>query len=86
MRLNLREADQGWALEVNLGEKMIENSLYNQFEKLDAEHMSAPDDDHTAIARLLELGRKKRFVTIDDILSFFPDAEPKPGIYYQQHP
>jgi RNA polymerase primary sigma factor len=32
-------------------------------------------DGHPAIARLIELGRQKSFVTIDDILSLFPDAE-----------
>ena len=31
--------------------------------------------DLSSISRLLELGRKKGFVTIDDILSVFPDAE-----------
>lgn len=33
------------------------------------------DDEHPAIARLIELGRQKSYVTIDDILSFFPEAE-----------
>jgi RNA polymerase primary sigma factor len=33
------------------------------------------DDEYPAIARLIELGRQKKFVTIDDILHFFPDAE-----------
>src|SRR5258706_4241534 len=28
-----------------------------------------------AIARLIELGRQKSFVTLDDILHFFPEAE-----------
>ncbi len=32
-------------------------------------------DEHPAIARLLELGRQKTYVTIDDILGFFPEAE-----------
>ncbi len=32
-------------------------------------------DEHPAIARLIELGRQKTFVTIDDILGFFPEAE-----------
>jgi RNA polymerase primary sigma factor len=32
-------------------------------------------DEHSAIARLIELGRQKSYVTIDDILGFFPDAE-----------
>ncbi len=33
------------------------------------------DEEFPAIARLIELGRQKKFVTIDDILHFFPDAE-----------
>jgi RNA polymerase primary sigma factor len=32
-------------------------------------------DEHPAIARLIELGRQKTYVTIDDILAIFPDAE-----------
>jgi len=32
-------------------------------------------DEHNAIARLIELGRQKSFVTIDDILGLFPEAE-----------
>jgi RNA polymerase primary sigma factor len=32
-------------------------------------------DEHSAIARLIELGRQKSYVTIDDILGFFPEAE-----------
>ena len=33
------------------------------------------DEEFPAIARLIELGRQKTYVTIDDILHFFPDAE-----------
>ncbi len=33
------------------------------------------DEEYSAIARLVELGRQKTYVTIDDILHFFPDAE-----------
>lgn len=33
------------------------------------------NDDDYPIARLLELGRQQGYVTIDDILHFFPDAE-----------
>jgi RNA polymerase primary sigma factor len=32
-------------------------------------------DENTAIARLIELGRQKSYVTIDDILTLFPEAE-----------
>ena len=30
--------------------------------------------DSSALERLLEFGRKKKYVTYDDILHFFPDA------------
>jgi RNA polymerase primary sigma factor len=33
------------------------------------------EEEHPAIARLIELGRQKSFITIDDILHFFPEAE-----------
>ena len=33
------------------------------------------EDRHNAVAKLIELGRKKTFVTYDDILQFFPEAE-----------
>lgn len=33
------------------------------------------DEDYPAIARLIELGRQKTYITIDDILQFFPEAE-----------
>jgi RNA polymerase primary sigma factor len=45
---------------------MIDNELLNEI---------GDQDEHSAIARLIELGRQKSFVTIDDILSFFPEAE-----------
>jgi RNA polymerase primary sigma factor len=34
-----------------------------------------PDEEHPAIQQLLELGKQKNFVTYDDILHFFPEAE-----------
>ncbi|MBN2147676.1 MAG: sigma-70 family RNA polymerase sigma factor [Anaerolineales bacterium] len=37
--------------------------------------LSEREDEHPAIARLIELGRQKSYVTIDDILNFFPEAE-----------
>jgi RNA polymerase primary sigma factor len=37
--------------------------------------MDEEDEEYPAIARLIELGRQKSYVTIDDILHFFPDAE-----------
>jgi RNA polymerase primary sigma factor len=33
------------------------------------------EEEHPAVARLIELGRQKSYVTIDDILTFFPEAE-----------
>jgi RNA polymerase primary sigma factor len=33
------------------------------------------EDEFPAIARLIELGRQKTYVTLDDILHFFPEAE-----------
>jgi RNA polymerase primary sigma factor len=45
---------------------MIDEELLNEIEG---------QDEHPAIARLIELGRQKSFVTIDDILSLFPEAE-----------
>ncbi len=33
------------------------------------------EEEYSAIARLIELGRTKSYVTIDDILHFFPEAE-----------
>jgi RNA polymerase primary sigma factor len=37
--------------------------------------MEEREEEHPAIARLIELGRRKSFVSIDDILRFFPEAE-----------
>ncbi len=45
---------------------------------IDDELLNAIDDhdgEHPAIARLIELGRQKSYITIDDILNFFPEAE-----------
>ena len=33
------------------------------------------DEEYSPMARLIELGRQKKYVTIDDILHFFPEAE-----------
>jgi len=41
--------------------------------------MAAEDDNYTAIARLLDLGRQKSYITLDDILHFFPEAEQDVG-------
>lgn len=45
---------------------MIDEELLNEMDE---------QEEHPAIARLIELGRQKSFVTIDDILGFFPEAE-----------
>ena len=37
--------------------------------------IGSDDGDFSPVARLIDLGRKKRYVTIDDILNFFPEAE-----------
>src|SRR5512135_3432698 len=33
------------------------------------------DEEYSPIARLIELGQQKKYVTIDDILHFLPEAE-----------
>lgn len=38
-----------------------------------------PDEERPAIARMIEMARQKTFVTIDDILGFFPEAEQDMG-------
>ncbi len=48
---------------------MIEDELIHSIDERDER------DEHPAVARLIEMGRQKSFVTIDDILSFFPEAE-----------
>jgi RNA polymerase primary sigma factor len=47
---------------------MIDESLLSAIEEREAVV-------NPAVARLLELGRQKSYVTIDDILTFFPEAE-----------
>jgi RNA polymerase primary sigma factor len=39
------------------------------------DNINEDDPDFSRVARLIELGRKKTYVTIDDILNFFPEAE-----------
>jgi RNA polymerase primary sigma factor len=46
---------------------MIDDELLNAID----EH----EEEHPALARLIELGRQKSYITIDDILTFFPEAE-----------
>ncbi len=38
-------------------------------------HVVEDEEEYPAISRLIELGRQKSYVTIDDILHFFPEAE-----------
>ena len=47
-------------------QNMMDDALINVVED---------EEEYPAIARLIELGRQKSYVTIDDILHFFPDAE-----------
>jgi RNA polymerase primary sigma factor len=49
-----------------VGDNMIDEELLHEMDE---------QEGHPAIARLIEFGRQKSFVTIDDILGFFPDAE-----------
>ncbi|NPV78476.1 MAG: sigma-70 family RNA polymerase sigma factor [Anaerolineae bacterium] len=43
---------------------------------MDDELISVVDEEeYPALARLIELGRQKSYVTIDDVLHFFPEAE-----------
>jgi RNA polymerase primary sigma factor len=53
---------------------MIDESLLNTI-KANEDSQVDSVSEASAITNLLELGNKKGFVTIDDILSFFPDAE-----------
>lgn len=53
---------------------MIDESLLSVIEQADTP-LDEHDVDLSATARLLRLGWKKGFVTIDDILRLFPDAE-----------
>ena len=43
--------------------------------RINSDNVAEDEKEFSATARLLELGRKKTFVTIDDILQFFPEAE-----------
>ncbi len=44
--------------------------------KMNNQSVADPEEkEYSALNRLLELGRKKGFISIDDILQFFPDAE-----------
>ncbi len=52
---------------------MLDESLLNAIE--DADDPMVEDQNATGVARLVGLGRRKGFVTIDDILGVFPDAE-----------
>ncbi|MCS7247042.1 MAG: RNA polymerase sigma factor [Anaerolineales bacterium] len=47
---------------------MLDENLLNQLSERE-------DEESSPIARLIELGRQKSYVTFDDILSFFPEAE-----------
>jgi RNA polymerase primary sigma factor len=49
-----------------MAKSMMDDALLNVVDE---------DEEYPAIARLIELGRQKSYVTIDDILHFFPEAE-----------
>lgn len=38
-------------------------------------HTMEDHEENDAVARMVEMGRQKSYITIDDILTFFPDAE-----------
>jgi RNA polymerase primary sigma factor len=42
---------------------------------IDDELIDAEEDEYSAVGRLVELGRQKGYVTIDDILELFPQVE-----------
>ncbi len=48
--------------------KVINDKLLDKMEEMG-------DKEYSSVARLIELGKKKTYVTIDDILNFFPQAE-----------
>lgn len=53
---------------------MIDESLLNKLENVNHESVTE-HVNQTAIGQLIKIGRKKTYVTIDDILCVFPDAE-----------
>jgi len=60
------EVDNRKERPVVLNEKLLSDIVENDHDQ---------DRDHPAVVRLIELGRKQGYVTIDDILNFFPEAE-----------
>lgn len=46
-----------------MNDGMIDDAIINVVDE---------DEEYPAIARLIELGRQKSYVTIDDVLHFFP--------------
>ena len=51
-------------MQINLVRNKMENHLLLEVE-----------EEYSPIARLIEFGRQKKYVTFDDILHFFPEAE-----------
>lgn len=49
--------------------KVLNDNLLDDLDKINDGRISKP------IAALIKFGRKKTYVTIDDILTFFPEAE-----------
>lgn len=52
-----------------LNEKLLETIVDREQEE------DQQEEDYSPVARLIDLGRKQGYVTIDDILNFFPEAE-----------
>ena len=63
-----RSAEPQSQLEVLLGEDELKGPVSGGDDLM-------PEDEHPAIQQLLEVGKAKNFVTYDDILRFFPEAE-----------
>jgi RNA polymerase primary sigma factor len=58
----------------NHGESMIDETLLSTLEGSDGPLGNTPEET-SGITHLIRLGQKKGFVSIDDILSIFPEAE-----------
>ncbi len=53
----------------------LDESRYEYMDEPIINLVEDDDEEYPALARLIELGRQKKYVTIDDILQFFPEAE-----------
>lgn len=58
-----------------LDEKLLENLAEQDLQEQDEDPHHHDHEEYSAVARLVDLGRKQGYLTIDDILNFFPEAE-----------